>query len=382
MSGDQPALKVMWKDHEVTASVASVQVEDDDRLTDQATIVLRDPHVSAPELAAGDPITVTLGWDREQAVLFSGQIVQTPAAAPASGTPTVTIVAYDLSYLMNQATAPDSTHTGALSEIVQSVVRKYSTITLDPTNIVCDPNPTFTGDPALRQHDLTDLQFLQWLGWRYGHRAFVEFNDDKNQFYFVSNHRLLTGKPLGALLWCHGTRQLKSFSYNRVASRAVRQRLAATPDPRTGLSAPTVGQLPAPLQPAVPNPQHAATLGRLDPAERARYESGARATPPPTPEPAPVIGLPSDPHLAEAVTVWDPTQALGLRGQGVAVGTIKLRAKGKVTIEGVAPWAEGDWYVNKAVHNWRDTTMAPLRRDRDRPPRHTATYETSFTVTR
>ena len=39
MSGDQPALKVMWKDHEVTASVASVDVEDNDRLTDQATIV-------------------------------------------------------------------------------------------------------------------------------------------------------------------------------------------------------------------------------------------------------------------------------------------------------------------------------------------------------
>ncbi len=86
-----------------------------------------------------------------------------------------------------------------------------------------------------------------------------------------------------------------------------------------------------------------------------------------------MVGLPSDPHLAEAVTALDPTQVLGLRGTGTAVGTIKLRAKGKVTIEGLAPWAEGDWYVSQAVHTWQDTSTSR---------QHGASYETSFTATR
>jgi hypothetical protein len=365
MAGEQPVLEVTWKGREIRAPmVASVEVEDHDRLIDKATIVLRDPQGTVPGLTAGDPITVTLGWSSEQAVLFAGQVVKTPAAAPASGVATVTVVAYDLSYLMHKE-AKYADHEGKLSKIVQTIADGYKeALTVDRKHIVCDPDPEFTSDPSLRQHNLTDLQFLQWLAWRYGHRAFVEYNEDKSRFYFMSNQRLLSGEPMGALQWCHGLRQLKEFRYERVAGRAARQRLAAVPDPKTGLSAPTVGQLPPPVQP-------------LEPAEP---DPRAGATPPPVPEPAPVIGLPSDPRLAEAVTVLDPTQVLGLRGTGTAVGTIKLRAKGKVTIEGIAPWAEGDWYVNTAVHSWRDTTVV-LAAAAD-TSRRTATYETRFTVTR
>ena len=54
---------------------------------------------------------------------------------------------------------------------------------------------------------------------------------------------------------------------------------------------------------------------------------------------------------------------LGLRGEGRAVGTVLLRAKGKVTILGLAQWAEGDWYVSKAVHTWSDSAHARGRED-------------------
>lgn len=374
MAGELPFLKVLWKGtHEVSASVASVEVEDNDRLIDKATIVLRDPHGSAPpSLGAGDAVTVTLGWADQHAVLFEGQVVATPAQAPANGVPSLTVVAYDLSYLMHQ-TPKDAHHTGTLSTIVRTIASAYPAITVKPSTIVCDPDPDFTGDPPLRQHQQTDLQFLQWLAWRYGHRAFVEYADGASTFYFTSGHRLMSGDPLGALQWCHGMRQLKAFRYEKRASRAVRQRIAAVPDPATGSASPTNGPTAPPLQPVEPDTRHAATLGRLDPAERARYESAAATVPASPPAPVPVAGLPSDPRLAAAVTVWDPTAALGLWGTGTAVGTIMLRAKGKVTIEGVAPWAEGDWYVSKAVHTWRDTTIG---RDRS------ATYETMFTVTR
>src|SRR5207248_1575340 len=63
-----------------------------------------------------------------------------------------------------------------------------------------------------------------------------------------------------------------------------------------------------------------------------------------------VAGLPSDPDLAARAAQQDPTRALGFYGEGIARGTIHLRAKGKVTLEGVAGWAGGDWYVQRVNH--------------------------------
>lgn len=376
MPGDQPYLKVMWQgDHELTASVHSVQVEDHDRLIDKATIVLGDPHGSSPSFARDQKIEITMGWDREHTMLFSGLVQDSPAAAPADGTPTTTVVAYDLSCLMHREQR-DAHHTGRLSAVVRQIAARYPELEAPAANIVCEPDPEFTGDPQLRQHNLTDLQFLQWLAWRYGHRAFVEHNDGKSQLYFVSNRRLVADKALGALQYCRGLRQLIEFRYERVASRAARQRIAAVPDPATGETSAAPGVPPGTMDPPSVSPERANTLGCVDPAERARYEAATAAaarTPAPTPSPAPVVGLPSDPRLADAVTAIDPTQVLGLRGTGRAVGTVKLRAKGKVTIEGISTWAEGDWYVSKAVHSWRDTSTRQARR---------ASYETSFTVTR
>jgi hypothetical protein len=55
-----------------------------------------------------------------------------------------------------------------------------------------------------------------------------------------------------------------------------------------------------------------------------------------------------------------------------------LRAKGKVTIIGLSDWAEGDWYVSKAVHSWSDTRTP----DDVRAHRRRSSYETRFTATR
>jgi hypothetical protein len=92
-------------------------------------------------------------------------------------------------------------------------------------------------------------------------------------------------------------------------------------------------------------------------------------------------GLPSSPDRAIQATRRDTTAPLGFSGEGTASGTIMLRAKSLVTIQGIAPWAAGDWYVRRAVHVWTDTT--PAGRPRTGAGAHrTATYETRFAVTR
>ena len=374
MAGDPPFLSIRWNDKaDLTGVARSVTIEDDDRLIDKATVVIADPQRSAPEFRGDQTLEITMGWSAQHAMMFSGIVQSASGTNAADGTSTITIVAYDPSVLMHREPC-DATYTGTLSSVVRTVAGRHPTIPI--RDVVCDPDPNFTGTPQLIQHNLTDLQFLQWLAWRYGHRAFVEVNDGRPQFSFVSNQRLMQGDVMGTLQWCRGLRQLTEFRYEKVAARAARQRIAATPDPATGTDTPTQGATPAPIDPPIASPDRAAALGAADPALRTRYEAGvqaAQANPAPAPTPAPVVGLPSDPHLATAVTALDPTQVLGLRGTGTAVGTVMLRAKGKVRIEGVAPWAEGEWYVRKAVHTWRDTSSRRAR---------SASYQTSFTVTK
>ena len=69
---------------------------------------------------------------------------------------------------------------------------------------------------------------------------------------------------------------------------------------------------------------------------------------------------------------------LGYAGRGECRGTIKLRAKGKVTIQGLPPWASGDWYVHRVNHIFTRITAL----DRNRTPADRSTFQTKFCATR
>jgi hypothetical protein len=91
-----------------------------------------------------------------------------------------------------------------------------------------------------------------------------------------------------------------------------------------------------------------------------------------------VRGLPSDPVRMQQRIQQDPTRILGCSGQGLCRGTIMLRAKGKVTIKGLPPWVEGDWYVHKVNHIYRRIVVT----DKKGKPVDRSTYETKFSATR
>jgi hypothetical protein len=63
-----------------------------------------------------------------------------------------------------------------------------------------------------------------------------------------------------------------------------------------------------------------------------------------------VTGEAGDPKAAQARVRPDPTRLAGMRGNGVAVGNVQLRTKTRVHIDGIAPWAAGDWYLTKVNH--------------------------------
>ena len=348
-------LSVTVQDVELSAQVSYAEVEDNDRLIDRATVIVDDPNGALGDIPReGQTLAVELGWMTEHAVLFQGDIVRVVTEASNGGPRRVTLVAFDPSHRMTQGLPKTRDHIGKLSDIFKTIVGEYS---LPIGQIALDPDPEFTEELPLRQTNRKDWAFVQEMAARYRARAFVEFNEGASKFYAVAEGQLLQGESIGTLSYAEGPGQLVEFRYQRVAASAAPQSTAITLDPHTGDIVTVPPPTPAAAEPPpAPDPVRAEVLDALggsfgDDYTAALDQAGKAETKPEQLRPLTIVaGLPSDPTIPDRIARLDPTRALGLHGDGVAVGSIHLRAKGKVGISGIANWAEGDWYVRQVTH--------------------------------
>ena len=360
-------------------AVVRLEIEDHDRLVDEARVTLADSFdLAGAHLANGHAITIWLGWEGERVKMFTGTVVQiggeVGAGATSGGT---TIVAHDLSARMQAANNNFAAEPGEkLSDLVTRIASRHRG-TIHMGEIECQPDPTFERANLPRQLARSDYEFLQDLARTWGARCFVEINDDQPKFYFKSIQSLWAADPLGQLDLCRGRGAITSFRYERIAARATRQLVTAAIDPVSGA---TVRGDSGPTTPPAPAAGRlSSSVTEIEPGLARANDTLATATasavaePPP---PATIRGRSSDPARARSYVVVDPTQALGLKGEVRAVGHVELRAKGRVTLIGMAPWAEGDWWIKRVTH-----TFTPARPTAT-PPRPTATYECQLEVTR
>lgn len=370
---------VNWAGNDITSSVRSIDVEDHDRYVDKAEIVLDDPSFSGTAgFATAQAITVTLGWPGENAVIFEGVVVRPQAEAPAGGRPRVRLVAYDKSWQLHQNRQPSIQLTTTLTAEVRRLAQPAG---LAEGKIVADPDPSFAGKPVTRTN-LTNLECIYWLAELYRSRAFCEYNDGKSKFYFMPESLLLSASSQTLLTYCHGAGNLIEFHCERSAANRPAVVSATPVDPVTGEPAPAKSppaQAAPPDQPSLAGHESSTP----DSVAIAAAQQGAAAAAAPLDQPAAgaAAGPVSDPVRAAQAVLPDQTRILGLLGKGRAVGTVNLRAKGKVTVNGLAPWASGDWYVHKVVHLWRagESGRAPSRRSTRFA---LGTYETRFEATR
>ncbi len=382
----EPFVKVTWQKKDITASVVSVEVEDNDRLIDTAKITLNDPQAIAADVCYEEEVvTVDMGWATEHAVLFEGLVVRNTSTA-ANNSRQVVLEAYDFSHRMNRTARNITYPAGALSDLVRQIVtdsKKRYQFDAGNVHIDVDPDPQVT----ISQVNMTDLQFLQYLAARYSARAFVEYNDGKSQFYFQSDSKIVQADRLGALHYCHGFSSIVDFSFHRISTGAAPVPQATTVNPKDGTTASAQPTPPDPTPSPTANPNLQASLAKTSPGSASVYTSALSASSSAPGKPSDQIhttsatGLPSDPNLPEIQGKRDPTRILGLTGDGTAVGTIKLRAKGKVQILGVPSWAEGDWYVHKAVHTYASGGPGESKSGKSADKTRRGTYLTKFSVT-
>jgi phage protein D len=369
MPSDEVAfLRVKIETADVGEQVWSLDLEDVDRGSDKVTLIMDDPDsTSSDALQEGEFVRVELGWETEYALAFEGIVRQVRSVA--QGTSRVEVVAYDLSTRLTMGSRPLSRqHEGTLEEILAAILERHS---IPMGSVQIDPMPSWPdagGEPLLQQNK-NDWEFIQDLAEEYRARAFVEVNaaeDDSDavrerggcsRFYFVSEQVLLDQDPMGRLLYCPGMGRLLEFDYTRVASGASPSASLTVSNPDTGEPEARVGEEPAPGPVPEASAERSSRVETTHGEVRARtYEGGVEVAAAAETQPEAlrardtIPGLPSSPELAERRIQQDRTRILGFHGRGVAMGTVSLRAKGPVEIEGLASWAQGRWYISRVNH--------------------------------
>jgi phage protein D len=369
-SDRDPFIKATWQGQDVSSFVREVEIEDDDRLIDKA-IVSFDDRIGA--FAEGQTLKLELGWQSEHAVLFEGKIKEVESHTQGEGAQRTHVTAYDLAWAMNRDAKTREFTSGTVSDAVRSIAGAYA---VPIKTIASDPDPTLTPISPERQVNVTDWVFLQRLAQRYGARTYVEYNDGSSQFYFVNERTLVNAPVAGGLFWCGGRGPLIEFRARRGAAGAAASVTATATDPATGETRTTTPDAVTPPPPLSASDATTASVAG-DSSAQAALRSTLQAAGTATDHPADdvpargTVGAPSDPARAALATRRDLTRLLGLHADGLAVGTVHLRAKGTIHVAGVAAWAEGDWYVQRAVHTYRSGATA-----------RSGSYQTRFIATR
>jgi phage protein D len=352
--GRRPFLEVLLIERRLCLDVRGATIEDHDRYIDKATVQLDDTHGTFRDtIAEGQTLQISMGWENEHAVLFEGIVASSPGRMSRERHG-VSIVAYDPSYSMMTRAARSHDFTGSLSSIIRRIAETDNGLTIGQIEVADDVS--FTEEAPLRQTVMRDYHFMQELAYRHGARAYVEYNEGSNKFYFASEERLLSQDPMGTLSYCRGIGKLREFTYERTAGGAAAVRGGSAVDPESGEVTTVTPPDPATGPAADSSSARHSRLARYDDTVAARYdgaaERAASADPPDAQRPTEIIaGAPSDPQALHRETRQDRTRVIGLQCKGKTVGSIWLRAKGRVELFGISPWIDSNsWYVHKVTH--------------------------------
>jgi phage protein D len=391
MPSDENAyLRVKIETADVSEQVWSVDIEDRDRGTDIATLVMDNPgSTNSDALQEGEKVQIEVGWETEHALVFEGYIGRTDTTSRELASNRIRVVAKDPSRIMTSQPAVTREHVGTLEEILTAIMARNS---IPMGRVSIDPMPNWTEQDSLRQVCANEWAFIQELAEVYRARAFIEVNTAEEdseavrerggsaRFYFVSESVLLEQEPMGKLLYCRGMGGLLEFEYTRVASGASPSAAATVTNPDTGAEEARTG--PPPAEGPVPeaSEDRSARVEAVHGSGRSASYGGsvqvaadAEVQPTALRARSTLSGIPSSPALAELRVQQDRTRILGFNGRGLAMGTVFLRAKGSVEIDGLATWAKGRWYVSRVNHVVQRTRVADATQ---------LTYRSRFVATR
>lgn len=381
---------------DVGPAIARIDVHDEDRGTDKATLVMDDhAGISTDVIRRNAPVTITMGWESEHTVMFMGRVHRLGSYTRNGAVGRLQFEVHDLSELLNvRPRLANRPHEGTLRDILTQLASEGG-LTIGAVEIEPMPSWPDTHGRTLNQGRMTNWQLIQKVASDYTSRAFVEVNQERQddgsvgepeaKLYFYSEDAMLAQDPLGMLTLCHGFGSLINFEMTQVGSGSRPSQSATVVDPVTGQVCTESAENPAEEpEPAISGRALDSAVAGRGQATADRAEQGLEVAQQAQPRadaevPQERTATPSDCDLARRLVRPEPTRALGLNAKGLAMGSVFMRAKSSVEIDGHSSQSSGVWYLRRVNH-----IIEQARANSNEPDQELTvkTYRTRFEATR
>jgi phage protein D len=333
---------------ELTDLVERVEVEERDDRADLAVVTFGDSGlVLADLLCEGLGVEVALGRTDSHAVMLRGTVTAIRSHLPSRGRPEVEIEAVDR--LIGLGLVPKTRRwwNTTIGQVVREIAIGNGLL---PGSIQPGLDATVTAARPLQQVEETDLALLHRLARTYDAKVWVEHQPAADTLDFVATSRLLQSEPVEERLVFNANLLHLTAAFDAHATDPARRLVAADPD--SGARVEVIGS-PVTAPDWTPDPERLARLGdgaaragRLlarTAATRARLTESWRRQPR-------EAGAASRPASDRAGVLGDPARRLGQTGRGRAAGSIWLRPRRRVRVEGCGGRWSGTWYLGRVRH--------------------------------
>lgn len=325
-------------------------VEESDSQADLATLTFGDNYqVLSDILHEGLSVEIDLGYEDAHALLFRGAIVGIQSIFPNRGQATVEIQAIDSLVQLNYQPRTKRWWNTTISQIVRDIAIANNLL---PGDIEPTEDALIEESRPRQQVAETDLAFLHQLAQDYDCKLYVDHRPGPDTLNFVSTQSLIAAEPIEHTLAANENLVEFIATYDTFAT-APEMRLVAT-DPETGdrieisqvLASGSDAQWTPDAERIAQTGAGAARLTRLlalAASKRSRLQDFWRLPPR-------IVGAPARPTDDLSGTLGDASRRLGQSGRGRAAGSIWLRPRRRVLIQGYSGRWSGDWYLARVRH--------------------------------
>jgi phage protein D len=292
---------------------------------------LRWTHTADEELfREGTAIKVFMGYTGALEPMFDGVLTGVSPTFPESGSPTLSVEGFSLLQRLQQKSDPITLQDATDGDMAKKIAEASGL-----SAKVDDPGITY---PQLATAGEAHLSHLLERAREAGREVWVE----GTTLHFALPRA--TGKPEYTLVWgrtrdawTEGSLPLQSFTPTLDAQRPVNAVVVRGMDPLTG-------------EAIVGKAEEGAEASRMGSQTGAQVRAAALGGP----APLGVVGEPvgSLPEAeARAKAIYNERAMEFIRGSGATLGLPKLRSGMVVTLDGVGPRFNGDYYVTRATHS-------------------------------
>lgn len=350
-------LSVTLEGIDITDWVTAASVTENDRRADEVSVTVADPQLFLADcLIEGSTLEVDLGYAEPSghALLIRAVVTKVEVAYGTDGLPKVSLKGSDGSIRMGYEERKKKWENTRVTAIVREIGERHGF-----TDITArlDPDPE-VGNKPLHQDGKTDLAFLQELARKYKAKCFVELNEaGREALYFIPERDVLAARRVDRLPLRYRlgpSSNLLSFSAKFDVSYVDRQKALHDIDDDGNEIAEDADEPPDvhiwtldPDRIAHASPGDRTRIEALYTAGTARkraFQTAIAARRVTTGE------VRRDRVEVARRNTAEPTRTLGQSGSGSVIGTIFMRAKSIVAVDGCAERDNGEWYINSVTH--------------------------------